>query len=220
MGFVKVKINSKTQHTHTHAHTQRATLVVIMFLPRPVGVERRGYRSLHRWYSAYLLKRWTTAVRKGASTAPLHIQLTPEKVYVWVYVKMWQRERDYYTMWCILPKKKTLWWTWHKLPIITIKTLNFLTRIMPVHISIVIVGLQITQLQRISTSVTAVLYKRGCFNHQNLSEQQGQNWSSTCWILSLQWQLVSLLILNNLFISAHLCGWAFDLGLTLDCGRV
>lgn len=156
----------------------------------------------------------------GAFTAPLHIQLTPEKVYVWVYVKMWQRERDYYIMCYIFPKKKTFWWTWHKLPIITIKTLNFLTRIMPVHISIVIVRLQITQLQRISTSVTAGLRKRGCFNHQKPSEQQGQNWPSTCWILSLQWQLLSFLILNNLFNSAHLRGWTFDLGLTLDCGHV
>lgn len=43
---------------------------------------------------------------------------------------------------------------------------------MPVHMSIVIVRLQITQQQRISTSVTAGLCKTGCYNHQKPSEQQ------------------------------------------------
>lgn len=62
--FVKVHIDSKIK-THMPTHTEPHWL--ILSLPRPVGVEGGGYRSLHRWYSAHLLEKWTMAVCKKHS---------------------------------------------------------------------------------------------------------------------------------------------------------
>lgn len=144
---------------------------------------------------------------EDAFTAPLHIQLTPEKVHV----RMCQRyhaksEKDQHMTFYIFPQEKLFLHTCQKTPIITIKNAQLpIMHNASSHqlFSTVIIRPQIMQSQWISTSDTAGLCNRPCFNHQIASEQQqGQ----TCCRKIIAWGKLTVAVTSQfLYLCTTLC---------------